>query len=349
MLNEIPLPRARPSVLRRMAVFIVGCALISAARAAVPGQINFQGKLLDMANNPRNGTFSFTFKIFPALTGGAALWSEVQSAVPVSNGVFSVVLGTTTPIPAAVFGAPTRWLEVTVGAQTGSPREPLLTVPYAFEAAAVGLPLPAGDTNYVQVRNTLQAGATFYVVGGTVGGPFVATGTVTLGGAAGLNDVNVKSNLSIAGRVRVPAGPGLLVSTSVFFAPPVVGGDNYVAYPFVASTVVLPKQVMIFTGPGTVGITAAGCDLGAFGVSVTSAAAGGIVYVAVQGVVTGVRVSGRVHVGDNLAADSVTFGYADDPQGKANCGAGVGSIGFAMTKAKKKGQMVTVFLSPFIY
>lgn len=42
-----------------------------------------------------------------------------------------------------------------------------------------GLPLPGGATNYINATSSLQAGATFYVSSGTVGGNFVATGTIT--------------------------------------------------------------------------------------------------------------------------------------------------------------------------
>ncbi|MDP2866971.1 MAG: hypothetical protein Q8O90_12075, partial [Elusimicrobiota bacterium] len=41
----------------------------SAASAAVPDFINFQGRLLDPDKLPRNGVFSMTFKICDSLAG----------------------------------------------------------------------------------------------------------------------------------------------------------------------------------------------------------------------------------------------------------------------------------------
>ncbi|MDE2143813.1 MAG: DUF2190 family protein [Elusimicrobia bacterium] len=295
--------------LRILAWAAAAFCLAMPLRAQVPGLINFQGKLLDLSNNPRNGSFSLTFRVFSAPTGGAALWSETQAGVNVANGVFAVQLGAVTPIPASVFAASPTYLEVQVGAEVGSPRQQLVATPYAFTAQnannlvpgnanyvqvasslqsgatfyvssgtvagplAVGGALTTGsgavavttasgfldatklsgtipsaqlsgayanaltlgnagnslagdgtnlinvtaahllpgDTNYVQSRDTLQAGATFYVAKGTVGGPFTATGTVTLGGTAGVNDVTVASNLAVSGNLSVNGvGPQVL-------------------------------------------------------------------------------------------------------------------------------------------
>ena len=42
------------------------------------------------------GNYELTFRIDDAETGGSALWSEVQT-VPLSQGIFNVVLGEITP------------------------------------------------------------------------------------------------------------------------------------------------------------------------------------------------------------------------------------------------------------
>ncbi len=164
---------------------LVAAALCAAGplRAQVPGLINFQGKLLDLSNNPRNGSYSLTFRVFSALTGGTALWSETQSAVSVANGVFAVQLGAVTPIPASVFAASPTYLEVQVGTEVGSPRQQLVTSPYAFTAQNANNLLP-GSANYVQVTSSLQSGATFYVSSGTVSGPLSVGGVLTTGSGA---------------------------------------------------------------------------------------------------------------------------------------------------------------------
>ncbi len=184
------------------------------AQAQIPGLINFQGKLLNTSNNPENGTFSMTFSIYNVPTGGTDLWTETQPNVPVSNGVFSVQLGSYTAIPANVFASSPTYLEVDIAGQTGSPRQELIASPYAFssgnaDTATVAMTaenLDPGSPNYIQNIQSLQSGAVFYVSSGTVAGPLAATGTVTLGSATGA--VKISSNTTIAGTLVVNgAGP----------------------------------------------------------------------------------------------------------------------------------------------
>lgn len=156
----------------------------------VPQRVNFQGKLLDTANVPRNGTFSFTFRVCDSLAGSCAgacavgnpcLWTETQAGISVTNGVFAVQLGAATAIPSGVFSGTDRYLEIQVGAEVGSPRERLVTSPYAFRAGAAD-DLAAGDADYIQLRSTLQLGATFYVSSGTVSGPLIVGTNLRVGG-----------------------------------------------------------------------------------------------------------------------------------------------------------------------
>ncbi|MCX5789201.1 MAG: hypothetical protein NTX64_11950, partial [Elusimicrobia bacterium] len=122
----------------------------SALAQTTPGLISFQGRLTDSSNNPLNANTTLTFAIFDHPTNGThtacpgpdCLWIETQTGVAVVNGVLSVQLGAVTPIPSAVFAAPSAYLEVTVGpvssVATLTPRERLVTVPYAANAALLG-------------------------------------------------------------------------------------------------------------------------------------------------------------------------------------------------------------------
>jgi len=67
------------------------------AHAAVPQKVSYQGYLTDSGGNPVNGPVSIVFYIYNVNAGGAALWSETQS-VAVNNGIYSVILGSVTPI-----------------------------------------------------------------------------------------------------------------------------------------------------------------------------------------------------------------------------------------------------------
>jgi hypothetical protein len=61
-----------------------------------------------------NGTYDFTFTLYDTETGGAPLWSEVQTGVPVQGGAFQALLGAGQPIPPAALNGGDRWLEVRV-------------------------------------------------------------------------------------------------------------------------------------------------------------------------------------------------------------------------------------------
>src|SRR3989344_2144031 len=59
--------------------------------------INFQGKLVNTnGTNVANGNYSIVFKIYDVSSGGTALWTETQSSVSVTDGVFQVELGSST-------------------------------------------------------------------------------------------------------------------------------------------------------------------------------------------------------------------------------------------------------------
>jgi hypothetical protein len=101
---------------------------------AVPWHMNYQGYLTDDAGVPLNDTLNMTFGIWDAASAGTELWNEGQS-VAVEEGLFSVILGSATPIPWGVFqSGASRWLELTVDVQTMSPRTEVTSVGYAYRA-----------------------------------------------------------------------------------------------------------------------------------------------------------------------------------------------------------------------
>jgi len=110
---------------------------------AAPGPsattVNYQGRLADPAGNPKDGVFGMTFALWDAATGGSLVWGpESHAAVPVSDGLFSVGLGSQTSggIPTTTWNGD-RYLEVTVGGETLSPREMIRSVPIAGMALTV--------------------------------------------------------------------------------------------------------------------------------------------------------------------------------------------------------------------
>ena len=113
---------------------IVGAA---GALAAVPARMTYEGRLTDAGGSAITTTKTVTFSIFDAAAGGTLVWGpESQELTPDSQGVFNTQLGGTTPLSTAVFSGSDRYLQVTVGGETISPRTRLVTAPYAFTAAS---------------------------------------------------------------------------------------------------------------------------------------------------------------------------------------------------------------------
>jgi len=116
----------------------LGLALLAPSAAQTPpGLMNFQGRLTDASNNPLSGPHDFIFEVYDAPSGGAQLWTEAQAGIVVANGVLAAQLGEVTPITAAVFAAPDAYLQITVDLVPLSPRQRLVTAPYAFNASSL--------------------------------------------------------------------------------------------------------------------------------------------------------------------------------------------------------------------
>ena len=113
----------------------------SAASAPGPSAttVNYQGRLADSGGAPLDGSYGMSFALYDALSGGGMVWGpENHTAVPVSEGLFSVGLGSLTGggIPTSVWDGD-RYLEITVGGETLSPRELIRSVPIAGMALTV--------------------------------------------------------------------------------------------------------------------------------------------------------------------------------------------------------------------
>ena len=127
------------TVIRRSFCLVL-CLLVavSSALADVPRLIHYQGKLLDTVGAPVSGDVSLTIRLYdgPA-PGGSVTFEESHTSVPLKNGLFSILIGTSTAagVPDAAFASATAYLGVSVqGGEELSPRTRLVSVPYALRA-----------------------------------------------------------------------------------------------------------------------------------------------------------------------------------------------------------------------
>lgn len=107
---------------------------VSLLFAQVPQLINYQGMITDNEGKFLTGNHSIQFKIYESEAGDAFLWSETQS-VEVHNGLFSVLLGSITPVPFSLFDGHDKYLALTVDDDKEmEPRKRLVSVGYSFHA-----------------------------------------------------------------------------------------------------------------------------------------------------------------------------------------------------------------------
>lgn len=126
--------KLHPMLLTMLAV--LAGSLQAAHASPVPTAISAQGVLRSTAGGLQDGMFDMTFSIYTSQTGGAALYVETQTGIPVESGVFSALVGRVAPLDPSIFATNTvLWLGVHVGGDALElPRFPLTTTPFAFQA-----------------------------------------------------------------------------------------------------------------------------------------------------------------------------------------------------------------------
>ena len=171
--------------------------IIPAAGQTPPGLINFQGRLTDSANNPLSGPHDLVFDLYDAPSAGTRLWTEAQNAVPVANGVLAAQLGSVTPVPASVFNAGAVYLQITVDGTPLSPRQRLVSSPYAFNSAALS------GRDYTAFVSTDAAAQT-------------VAGDKTFTGVLGAAQLRLAAGVTLAQEPSAALGAGVRVSSNVY-------------------------------------------------------------------------------------------------------------------------------------
>jgi len=123
----------------------------------IPRMLSYQGKLLDNFGNPvLDTTYSVLFSLYTVPSGGGAFWSETQT-VRTRTGLFSVLLGSVTPI-GALPEAGALYLGMKVGADPEmTPRVQVTSAAYAYiarKADTANYALAGGSADNAWVRGT---------------------------------------------------------------------------------------------------------------------------------------------------------------------------------------------------
>jgi hypothetical protein len=120
-------------------VFVLLAGAMAAQAQSVPPLVNYQGLLTDAAGKPQTGTKKLEFNLYDAATGGNKVWGpQVFETVPLVNGMFNVILGTTDAGGKSIadaFSAKDRYLGMKVDSGTELvPRQQILSTPFAIRA-----------------------------------------------------------------------------------------------------------------------------------------------------------------------------------------------------------------------
>jgi hypothetical protein len=127
----------------------------------IPQLINYQGFLTDADGKALTGPQTLLFRLYPDTSMGSNwVWSEEQS-VEVVNGLYNVLLGSTTPLTSDILDGD-RFLGITIEEIELKPRMQLVSVPYSFHADKV---------------DNKDAADFVHVTGDTMTGPLVHSGT----------------------------------------------------------------------------------------------------------------------------------------------------------------------------
>ena len=182
--------------------------------AGAPLKINFQGRLNE-SGQPAEGSKSFVFKLYDAVSGGNVVWASQAQAITLDSGVFSAVLsaGETTALSTAPFSA-ACYVEITVDGVPLSPRQEVTSAPYALVAQALApdAEIPAGSIAAGSISDLQVVLTTGAITSGKFSDDRVL---ITTGAFSSLNGPDQLVKLDGAG--KIPAG-NLTESDPVFAA-----------------------------------------------------------------------------------------------------------------------------------
>ncbi|MBK9981980.1 MAG: hypothetical protein IPP15_06060 [Saprospiraceae bacterium] len=125
-------------------LLIIAFFLFSAQVSVLHAQasLSIQG-ILKKSNGVavEDGTYNITFKLYTLQAGGTPIWTETQSGVEVTSGIYSTILGNTTALNVPFNQL--YYLGVTIGSSEMTPRIQLTSAPYALSLIGVTNQFPS--------------------------------------------------------------------------------------------------------------------------------------------------------------------------------------------------------------
>lgn len=152
----------------KLSLILVAAALsllTAIATAGAPEIVPYQGFLRDDDGTPLTGTVDLEIGFFASESGGSALSNEFHAGVPIDDGVFTIMLGAVSGLPAALWDESALYIETTVDGETLAPRRRVGSSPFALRAAVADVALTGGEAD----DDWTISGGDIYRDGGNVG------------------------------------------------------------------------------------------------------------------------------------------------------------------------------------
>jgi hypothetical protein len=166
-------------------------SLLTSTSITAQATLSFQG-ILKKANGVavEDGTYPITFSLYNDSIGGTRLWSETQSNVEVSSGIYSVLLGSKQELNVAFDQI--YYLGIKVGSYEMTPRLQLTTAPYALSLVGQSNLFPSAGTvkaDDLTIAGKLSVGDSTLSPTHTI---FVSGGIIAQPGAPGTDGTSNK-------------------------------------------------------------------------------------------------------------------------------------------------------------
>ncbi|HMP71702.1 MAG TPA: hypothetical protein PKE55_00405 [Kiritimatiellia bacterium] len=146
-------------------MLILSGGWMTPTHAQPPSLIHYQGRLMD-GTNLVNGSVVLNMNLYDAAVGGTHLYSDENVGVPIVDGLYAVEIGDGTVL-GNLDDALSRnevWLEVVVDGTPLSPRERLMSVPYARQVHGLAIGTNHSVVLGPQAGNAVSGGGENYGV-----------------------------------------------------------------------------------------------------------------------------------------------------------------------------------------
>lgn len=232
--------------MKQVILFLAGIVIFIGSNSlsqSIPQKINYQGVLKDGSGVIlANGSYNITFSFYNVVSGGTASWTESKS-IDLVDGVFSTVLGSSTPI--AVSFTQEYWLGVKVG--TGSeltPRMALTSVPYSFMSMNVA------DGSITTIKLSDNSVTSAKILDGSITSADIGSNQIV----KSINGIKDSVTLVAGSNVTItPSGNNLTISAAGGGGGGISGGGTANYVPLFSGTTSIGNSV-IYQSSGNIGI-----------------------------------------------------------------------------------------------